>query len=199
MAVIMMFEAPGASLGDYEEVNAVLGIQGDDDAPDGLIWHAACQTNDGVQIVDVWESEQKLGRFFEDRLQAALAQVGIEPAEPRIVPVYKLYPRGSGSYPGVLAVIEIDGLGSDVYDRMASGMEAHSADDGSRLPAVAHTAGVTENGMLIVDVWDSPESFARFAESQIAPAGRAAGLGSFEPSFLPIHNFIRSKAAVRVS
>jgi heme-degrading monooxygenase HmoA len=195
MAVIMMFEAPGATLGDYEEINAALGIHGDEDAPDGLVWHTASTTNDGVLIVDVWESEQKLRHFFEDRLQDALAQAGVKPGETRILPVHNMFPRGGGSHPGTLLVIEVDGVGPDIYDRMTSTMDAHVR-DGSDHPAVAHTAATTDRGMLIVDIWESPEAFSRFAETQVASAGKAVGLPPFEPRFYPIHNFIRSRAAV---
>jgi hypothetical protein len=180
MAVIMMFEAPGATLGDDEETNAALGIHGDKDAPDGLVWHTALTTNDGVLIVDVWESEQKLRRFFEDRLQTALAQAGVKPGEARILPLHNMFPRGSGSHAGTPLVIEVDGFGPDTYDRMTSTMDAHVR-DGSDHPAVEHTAAITDRGMLVADIWESPEAFARFAETQVASAGRAVGLPPFEP------------------
>ncbi len=49
--------------------------------------------------------------------------------------------------------------------------------------------------MLIVDLWDSVESFGAFAQTQIAPA--AGDLESaIEPRFVPVHNRIRGRATV---
>jgi hypothetical protein len=87
MAVLMMFEAPGTTVEQYEQINEIMGIRGDDDAPDGLISHTAATTDDGLLIVDVWASEEQLGRFFEERLGAALAQAGVPEVQPRILPV----------------------------------------------------------------------------------------------------------------
>ena len=87
MAVLMMFEAPGTTVAQYEQVNALMGIRGDDDAPDGLISHTAATTDDGIFIVDVWASEEALGRFFQEHLRAALAEAGLPEVQPRILPV----------------------------------------------------------------------------------------------------------------
>jgi heme-degrading monooxygenase HmoA len=65
MAVVLRLEVPGGTVEQYNQVNDVLGIQGDDSAPDGLIFHVAGKTDDGILIVDVWESKEKLDTFFE--------------------------------------------------------------------------------------------------------------------------------------
>lgn len=194
MAILMILEVPGATLDAYERANEIMGVHGDDSAPDGLISHTAGATEDGIIAVDVWESEEALQRFFETQLGAALKEAGIPEGKPRILPVHNMIAQGAGTNPGVLAIIEMDGFSSTDYDRLAGGMDAHIA-DGSNHPAVSHVAATTDGGLVVVDVWDSPESFGRFAETQIGPAGAEAGIGplEIEPRFVPVHNRIRGK------
>ena len=89
MAIIMMLELPGVTTDQFDQVNDILGIHRDEDLPDGLISHVAGATGNGFLVVDVWESEEALGRFFEERVAGAMAQVGLQLAEPRIVPVHR--------------------------------------------------------------------------------------------------------------
>ena len=140
-------------------------------------------------IVDVWESEQDLQRFFEQQAGPAMAQVGVEPAQPRIHPVHNHIPEGSGRHAATLLLIESEGFGPDDYDAVTGHMDAH-AGDGSGHPAVTHIAAVTEDGMVFVDIWDSPESQQRFLEEQVGPASEkaGAGLGDVEPRAVPVHN-----------
>ena len=49
--------------------------------PRGLILHVAGPTDEGVRIIDVWESEQAWQRFQTERLAPAIAALG-GPARP---------------------------------------------------------------------------------------------------------------------
>ncbi len=55
-----------------------------DTPPDGLIVHMAGKTDDGVVVIDDWESEEKLNAFFESGLAEALAAEGVEAQQPTI-------------------------------------------------------------------------------------------------------------------
>ena len=190
MAVLMMMEAPRGTVEEYDRTNEILGIHGDEDAPDGLIQHVAASDGNGLVIVDVWESTDAFERFYE-RLGPALEESGVAgSAEPRPpLEVHNML-RGQGSEPNVLLLIDADGLGTDQYDQMASRMPAH-ADGGSNGPWFSHTAAKRDGGIVVADVWDSPEAFGQFAQEQIAPAAQEAGMGPIEPRVLPIHNVIR--------
>jgi heme-degrading monooxygenase HmoA len=193
MAVIMTLEVPGGTVEQYERTNEILGIHGDADAPDGLVSHVAGVTDDGMLVVDVWDSEESLNRFFEERLGAALQESGIPPVEPQITKVHDIIPQGSGTEANVLVVIDFD-VSTDVYDAMAATMDAHKG-AGENHPAVSHVAGVKDGGgMLIVDVWESPEAFGEFAQSQIGPAA-PDDMGEITPRFVPVHNRIRGRAS----
>ena len=56
----------------YQQVAAGLV----DPPPDGLIAHVAGPTDEGVRIIDVWESEEAWERFRSDRLAPAIAALG---------------------------------------------------------------------------------------------------------------------------
>jgi hypothetical protein len=194
MSVLMLLELPGATTEQYNQLNEAMGIHGDEDAPEGLVHHVVGSDDDGLTIVDVWESDEALGRFVEGRLRPALEGAGIQPGpDPRVLPVHNKL-DGAGTDGAVMVIIEMDDLTPDAYDQMTSKMDAHVA-DGSNHPAVSHTAARTDGGaLLVVDVWDSPESFGRFAEEQIGPSAAEANMGSIEPRFVPVHNRIRGRA-----
>jgi hypothetical protein len=188
----MKMVAVGATAEQYEALNEAVGVTGED-APDGLIIHMAGVTDDGMVIVDVWESPEKLKAFFDERLDAALADSEMDAGEPEIHQLHAMIPQGAGTGENVMVFIEVD-AGPEVYDEMASQMPAHSG-DGSDHPVTAHIAGVTDDGkMFIVDLWESPEAFARFAEEQIAPAA-PEGM-EVNPQIVPVHNVVRGNASV---
>jgi hypothetical protein len=108
-----------------------------------------------------------------------MAKTGVTAGEPRVFPVHNHIRQGSGTDAGVIVFIESEGFSPDDYDRVTAEMPAH-AGDGSGHPAVSHVAAVSDDGMVFVDVWDSPESVGGFFEEQVNPATAATGtdLGS---------------------
>jgi heme-degrading monooxygenase HmoA len=193
MAILAMAELADATRELYDDrISDKLGIS-EENMPPGLIWHVAAIDNEGVTIVEVWESEQAL-RSFVESVADVMKETGVPPFEPRVLPVHNAI-QGSGTEPNVLMIVEMSGMGPDAYDRMTAGMDAH-AGDGSGHPATSHTAAVTADGLLIVDVWDSPESFRKFAQDQVGPAA-PADLGPIEPLFLPVYKRLAGKSSVR--
>jgi hypothetical protein len=193
----MIMEAPGSTAAQYERTNEIMGIRGDDDAPEGLIQHVAAVDDGGLVIVDLWESEEALGRFYQERLGAALQQAGVaeSASPPRRLQVHNSL-TGKGEEANVLMLIDIADFGPEAYDEMVSSMDAHIG-DGSQHPCVTHIAALGEDGGVVVaDLWESPEAFGKFGEEQIGPAGAAAGLGPIEPRMIPVHNRIRGKVPV---
>lgn len=196
MPVMMIIEAPDGTREQYDRTNEIMGIRGDDDAPEGLIQHVSAFDDDGLLIVDVWESEEALARFREERLGKALEESGVAQAagKPRLLQVHNRL-TGAPADAAVLILIEVEDLGSDEYDKMAAQMPAHTGDT-SEGPWTSHTAAHGEQGgIVVVDLWESPEAFGKFAEEQIGPAGAAVGMGPVEPRIVPVHNRIRGKAA----
>jgi hypothetical protein len=195
MAILMLLDLDGATVEQYEQDLERMGIRGDEDAPDGLVSHVCAVGDGGLIIADVWESQEALDRFFESRLAGALQEAGVQQGQPRILPVHNTIVQGAGTEAGVLMIIESDEFGPDLYDRLTARMPAH-AGDGSAHPAVSHVAALAGGGMVFVDVWDTAESFGRFAGEAIGPAAEGEDVPALEPRFAPVHNRLRSTARV---
>jgi heme-degrading monooxygenase HmoA len=143
-------------------------------------------------VADVWRSEEDLEQFFEKAVPA-MTEAGLPEAAPRIAPVHNHIPSRDAE-PGVIAIIEVENFGTDDYDRMGEHIDAHA--DPKNHPVVAHVAAVTEDGgLLVVDVWESPEAFAAFAQEQMGPAAEKVGLGPVEPRLVPVHNTMTGAGA----
>ena len=80
-------------------------------------------------IADVWESEEALGRFFEEKLGPAVRHVGLSEPEPRMLPVHNRL-RGSADEGNMVMLIEIANASTDTYDAMTAEMDAHAQDGG---------------------------------------------------------------------
>jgi heme-degrading monooxygenase HmoA len=186
MAMMMIAELTGVTAAQYDEVNEKLGIAPGDE-PDGLIQHLAGPTEDGWMVVDVWESPEQFERFFAGGAAQAIAEVGAPPVEPRVLPLHKMIRRGAGTDANVFLVTEAEGFTPEMYDELTAKMPAH-AGDGSAHAAVSHAAALGDGGMVIVDVWDSPESFQRFAGEQLAQAGSDLDLSAMDTRVVPVHN-----------
>ena len=73
MPIVLTQDMPGATKELVDQVTAELHI--DLDRPAGLIVHTACETSEGIRIVDVWASEAAFHAFEHDRLEPAMATV----------------------------------------------------------------------------------------------------------------------------
>jgi hypothetical protein len=62
-----------------EEYDALDGAVGPN--PEGLIFHVAARSGDGMKIIDVWESKEAYERFERDVLMPAAEQAGMAPAD----------------------------------------------------------------------------------------------------------------------
>jgi hypothetical protein len=191
MAVLMIMELDGTTTDDYDAVNEAMGIH-EGNLPDGLVSHAVGPTEDGggLLIVDVWESPEQLEHFVQNQIGPAMQQVGLESsAQPRVHPVHNHITQGSGTEGNVILLIESPGFQPEHYDAITGEMPAH-AGDGSGHPAVSHIAAITDDGMVFVDIWDSPESVQKFMEEEVGPASETAGasLGDVTPRVVPVHN-----------
>ena len=82
MAVVVIQDF-GATADEYDAVNAKVDPKSN--PPAGLIIHTGSVTDDGMRVVDVWESEQHFNDFREQRLGPAVHEVmGEDPAPPTV-------------------------------------------------------------------------------------------------------------------
>jgi hypothetical protein len=93
MAIGFLMEAPGdAHPGAYDAVNEKMDIE--NNPPPGLILHTAGHAENGSwRIFDVWESQEALDKFNEERLGPALQEVIGDRAQvtPPVREIYELH------------------------------------------------------------------------------------------------------------
>jgi hypothetical protein len=77
MAITAIIDFEGGSAEEYDAVVQELGLVGQPaSAVQGLILHAAGPTETGWRVVDIWDSEEDLNRFRQERLMPATQKVG---------------------------------------------------------------------------------------------------------------------------
>jgi hypothetical protein len=101
MAVSFVMEFNGIGQDKYDAIMKEMGLdKAEGKWPEGIISHLASKIPTGWLVVDVWESAEHFGRFFEGRLKPAFGKVGGMP-EPRLVTgeVYNRYNGKQSNYP----------------------------------------------------------------------------------------------------
>ena len=76
MAVVMKMRWEGVQPAQYDEARKA--VDWETQVPEGAIHHVAWFTDGGVNVIDIWETEDDFNRFVEDRLMPGVQQVGIE-------------------------------------------------------------------------------------------------------------------------
>ena len=90
MAVAMFMHWPGITADQYDSVMARLDLDANPAA--GGVLHLAAVTDDGLEVCDVWRTEQAFHSFLEQRLLpvASELELGGEP-EIKLVPLHNLF------------------------------------------------------------------------------------------------------------
>ena len=105
MPVAMLQMIPGGTEEQYEQLGEkMFGSRSSEfspsDAPDGLIMHSAGPTDDGWYVYDIWESEEHVQRFMEERVMPAAQEVtGPAPGPPQFFQIHNLIQLPSGGTP----------------------------------------------------------------------------------------------------
>ena len=86
-------------------------------------------------------------------------------------------------------LLDFEGVTQEEYDRIN---DALNLGDNPADGLILHTAGATQTGWRVFDIWESPEAFGAFAESKLGPT-IAETLGDDappppQPEFTELHN-----------
>jgi len=74
------------------------------------------------------------------------------------------------------------------YDSLMQELEVAA---GPPAGGLLHMAGPhPDGGWLIIDVWESADSFERFATERLLPTARALGISPVRPRVFPIHDLL---------
>ena len=74
-AYVMDFE--GGTLDQYDQVVEKMELGGK--AAPGSIYHWVAETEDGIRVVDVWESGEAYDQFAQEKIGPITAEVGVAP------------------------------------------------------------------------------------------------------------------------
>ena len=75
VAVIMDFE--GATLEQYDDVIGRMGLTPGGATPPRAIFHWVAETDDGMRVVDVWETREAFDAFAEEQIGPHSEAAGI--------------------------------------------------------------------------------------------------------------------------
>ncbi len=77
MPVGVQLDFKGATLEQYDQVIEKMGFRpGGPGAPGGL-FHWVTKTNDGMRVIDVWDSKEVFERFAQEKIGPITQEVGI--------------------------------------------------------------------------------------------------------------------------
>ena len=93
-----------------------------------------------------------------------------------------------------------EGITAESYKQLTEAMFGSYPMPEEKAPEglILHTAGESDQGWYVYDVWDSQEHFQRFVEKQLGPAMAAAGAGGGaqpHPQFFPIETMVSGPSA----
>jgi hypothetical protein len=90
MAVAMFMHWPGITPDQYDAFAARLDLDANPAA--GEILHLAALTDEGLEVCDVWQTEQAFHGFLEHRMMPLVQELQIAGApEIRIVPLHNVF------------------------------------------------------------------------------------------------------------
>ena len=81
MPTVMEMTWPSISRDDYERAREAVNWEGD--VPQGAMFHVAW-FEDGLRVLDLWESQEDFERFGNERLMPKLQELGIGSDQPEI-------------------------------------------------------------------------------------------------------------------
>jgi hypothetical protein len=89
MAIMMVMHVKGGTLEQYDQATKEVfdGTLQPAQLPDGLLSHTAAKSDDGIKVVDVWESKEKFDAFGA-KLMPALQHANMPEVQPMIYEVH---------------------------------------------------------------------------------------------------------------
>ena len=83
MAVAVQLDFKGATLNQYDQVIEKMGFRpGGAGVPSGM-FHWVTKTDDGIRVVDVWETKEAFEKFAQDEIGPLTQDVGL-PSPPEV-------------------------------------------------------------------------------------------------------------------
>jgi hypothetical protein len=80
MAIAVEMNFRGATMEQYDQILQKMGLTPEGATPPGAISHWVAQTDEGMRVVDVWESRAAFDQFSQEKIGPYSAEVGIAEA-----------------------------------------------------------------------------------------------------------------------
>jgi hypothetical protein len=80
MAIAVEQNFRGATIDQYDQIIEKMGLTPGGSTPPGAISHWVAKTDDGMRVVDVWETKEGFERFAQEQIGPYSKEVGIEEA-----------------------------------------------------------------------------------------------------------------------
>jgi hypothetical protein len=77
MAIAIQIDIPGVKLDRYDEAVEIAGFLPGGPASPGALFHWVAKIDDGIRIVNVWESRERYDQFSA-RQAAILQEIGVD-------------------------------------------------------------------------------------------------------------------------
>jgi len=77
MAIAIVMDFPGATLDQYDAVIEAMGLEPGGPTPEGAIFHFVTRTDDGIRVIDVWESQAQFDKFAQEQIGPQTQKAGI--------------------------------------------------------------------------------------------------------------------------
>jgi hypothetical protein len=78
MPVAIEMNFKGATLDQYDDVIKLMSLHdGSRPSPPGALFHWVTKTDEGIKVVDVWETQEQFDAFGEKEIGPYTQQVGI--------------------------------------------------------------------------------------------------------------------------
>jgi hypothetical protein len=88
---MVVLHVKGGTLEQYDQATKeIFGTLQPKELPDGLWSHAVAQTDDGVKVVDIWESKEKF-EAFGAKLIPALQHAQIPETQPKFYELHNFF------------------------------------------------------------------------------------------------------------
>jgi hypothetical protein len=91
VSIVARFSPSSLTVQKYDEAVRRLENAGDW-PPDGLDYHVCFGADGNLRVSEIWDSKEQLEAFGE-RLMPVLAEVGIDPGEPEVLPIHRILKR----------------------------------------------------------------------------------------------------------
>jgi hypothetical protein len=95
MAIAVEMNFPGATTEQYDQIRQKMGLTPNGPTPPGALFHWVAASDDGMRVVDVWETREAYDRFAQEQIGPYSAEVGItEAPESRFYEVHNHLTKG---------------------------------------------------------------------------------------------------------